>query len=740
MLKTRLAAALIALAGFGIGAQAAPLDAANVLAVMQRAADWQLAHLGQPSSRPETSDPRGWVVGAFDVGLAALADRSPDLNYAEAVYLQGAQQDWRLGPRLYHADDHVIGQSWIWAYERNHDPEMIAAVKHAFDAILAAPPAGSLDFDTPAAGKEASCQDRWCWSDALFMGPPAWAELARATGDPRYLAYADREFRATVARLFDQQESLFYRDTRFMAQRGPHGEKVFWSRGNGWAYAGLARLIQFLPPDNPERPRYVELFRRMSARLVALQKPDGYWPVSLLAPPEGTPPETSGTGFFTFGLAYGAAAGILAEPRYRAAAERGWAALVKAVEPDGKLGWVQQIGAGPDAVARGDTQLYGVGAFLLAGSAMFDLAHEGRAVTLVLHNPLALARRAARIEIPASLLPRAMTGEWVAAAAGEVAPVQRTERGAVTALDLPARAEIALALRPRLGFDPPFAGVAHASIPVKTDDGYRELPRFVVPPTHVIHDALLPIEGAGWESDRIAYRVYLDKRNAVDIYGKQQPAAILGAIGHEGQPSYHDEADWGMDVWRVGDSLGAGGLGVLRGRMAEQLGDMKRMVASVAASGPVLADLNVECRGWTLDGKPHALAADYTISAGSRLSVVSASAPGTPLIAGFGKYPNTTYFHSEKGAWGYMADWGLQSENGKDVLGAALFYPLAEVARTGDDGRSYYVVFKNPAKARYVFAGAWARDGGGIADLAAFRAFVERTARELSHPVSVAGR
>ena len=106
----------------------------------------------------------------------------------------------------------------------------------------------------------------------------------------------------------------------------------------------------------------------MSEKLITLQKPDGYWPVSLLGPKENTPPETSGTAFYTYGLAYGVRTGLLSEPRYRDATFKGWSALKAAVQPDGKLGWVQHIGVGPDAVKADDTELFGVGGFLLAGA------------------------------------------------------------------------------------------------------------------------------------------------------------------------------------------------------------------------------------------------------------------------------------------------------------------------------------------------------------------------------------
>jgi rhamnogalacturonyl hydrolase YesR len=742
----RLASTVLgALFCLGIAAQAGP-DPQQILSITQRVADWQLAHLNdrQANARPESYEPRGWVQGAFYVGLTALADRSSDPNHRQAVMQAGARENWQLGPRPFHADDHVIAQSWIWAYEHARDPKMIAPVRARFDAIIGAAPNTSLEFREGSPELEAACQDRWCWSDALFMGPPGWVELSRATGDPKYLAYADKEFWATAEALFSKDEQLFYRDSRFLTRKGPHGEKIFWSRGNGWVYAGLARIISFLPPDAPERARYVDLFRQMSDRIVGLQKPDGYWPVSLLGPPQETPPETSGTGFFTFGLAYGVASGMLTEPKYRTAAERGWAALVKAVEPDGKLGWVQQIGYAPDQVHREDTQLYGVGAFLLAGSAMIDLEKPHPSFRLTLQNPKSLVRTAARIEIPAALLPRGAGSDWVAVLGTQVAPLQLVKTGAVTVLDVPSKPTLALILRPRFGFDAPASRFARATIPVKDGDRYREAQSFVIPPTHTIHDPLLPIEGAGWESDRIGYRVYLDKRFVTDIYGKKLPGHILNRIG-QGGPSYHEENDWGMDIWRVGDSLGAGGLGVLSGGVASQIGAIRTMTASVAAQGPVLADIHVDCDGWMFKGKQRTLSSDFTISVGSRLSINTASAPGVPLVAGFAKHPNTNLIASPKSTrgWAYVATWGRQSDNGLDDVGTALFYPVAEITRTGDDGQTLYVQFKNPAKARYAFGAAWAKegaglpDGHGLADEASFRAWLDRTAEELSHPVTV---
>jgi unsaturated rhamnogalacturonyl hydrolase len=346
---------------------------------MESVADWQLAQLEShsgypPDINPTTWNPRGWIQGAFFVGLADLATRSGEPRFINAVMQRGATQQWKPGDRPLHADDQVIGQAYLWAYDYAHNPAMLAPLRANFDAILANPPQVSLEFqDDSARGDNLSCQARWCWSDALFMAPRTWAELSRASGDERYLAYADREFWATTDFLYDRQEHLYFRDSRFLRQRDARGRKIFWSRGNGWAIAGIARVLEVLPADHPSRPRYEALLREMAAKLVTLQTPGGYWPASLLAREETRTPETSGTAFIVYALAWGVNHKILAAGRYQDSIERGWDALARAVDASGKLGWVQQVGFAPDTVRARDTQFYAAGAFLLAGGQVLDL-------------------------------------------------------------------------------------------------------------------------------------------------------------------------------------------------------------------------------------------------------------------------------------------------------------------------------------------------------------------------------
>lgn len=386
--KTRVGAiaACLILGGCALNAHPTPIEAPYptavaqhpALASAQRVADWQLAHLDDFSYlrtfQRQSADPTGWIQATFYSGLTTLADTTQDPRYTEAVLSHGRALDWRLGKRPRHADDEAIGQPWIWAAARVADTEQarrLAPLRARFDTVLDAPSTVPLDFDE--APGDRACQVRWCWSDALFMAPPVWFELTRLTGDSRYAAHADQEYQAAVDKLYDREDHLFYRDSRFIGQPNAAGHKVFWSRGNGWTYAGLAAIIDSLPSGDARRARYVDLYREMSASLIKRQGAEGYWPVSLLDP--GGPPETSGTGFIVYGLAWGVNKGLLEGPEYNQAIARGWNALERAVDGDGRLGWVQQVGFAPDEVAATDTQLYGVGAYLMAASEIAKRPH-----------------------------------------------------------------------------------------------------------------------------------------------------------------------------------------------------------------------------------------------------------------------------------------------------------------------------------------------------------------------------
>ena len=356
----------------------ARLDSTKVTEVANRAADWQLARMNNfdyvRTFRDHTENPHGWVQGAFYVGLNRWAEQTNNPVYLQAMLAKGQANKWKLGDKDWHADDQVIGFSYAAVAARQNDLTLIAPTQKVFKKILANRATHSLEYVSDPTGQgEATCQRRWCWCDALFMAPPVWAAVGKLTGDPAYLNYVDEEYQATMDYLFDKNEQLFYRDGRFFERRSKNGKKIFWSRGNGWVFAGLPLLIEQIPAGDPRNQKYEDLFKTMAASLVKLQQPNGFWPSSLLDKDEFNVPESSGTGFMTFGLAWGINNGLLKREDYLPAVVSGWNGLASAVDASGKLGWVQQVGASPEKILPEDTQLYGVGALLLAAAEVRQL-------------------------------------------------------------------------------------------------------------------------------------------------------------------------------------------------------------------------------------------------------------------------------------------------------------------------------------------------------------------------------
>tara|TARA_R110002012_G_scaffold228025_1_gene400223 strand:+ start:5910 stop:7103 length:1194 start_codon:yes stop_codon:yes gene_type:complete len=349
----------------------------GVMAQMEKVANWQIArtqhmtHVGRARAGSEAYG--RWIQGAFYKGLTKLAERSENPFYEAWIGYVGKDHNWKLGKVKYFADDHVIAQTNLWYYRRHKNEEALTPVKETFDWLIEQAPDNSLEFVADRnKDKVHNCQWRWCWADALFMAPPALFELSSITGDPKYANYAHKEFKATIDYLQDPKTKLIFRDSRFFNKKGKFEEQVFWSRGMGWVYAGVVHSLESLPVGHKYRSYYEALYLQLSKTLVALQKADGAWPMSLLAGKNYKEPETSGTAFFTYGIIWGMNNGLLESEAYLPAAMKGWKVLSSAVHPDGKFGWVQGVNEKPDVVTKDDSQLFGVGAFLLAGSALYD--------------------------------------------------------------------------------------------------------------------------------------------------------------------------------------------------------------------------------------------------------------------------------------------------------------------------------------------------------------------------------
>ncbi len=320
----------------------------NVRYAMRKVADWQL---GQSPSKFD----QDWTYAPLYLGLLATTATTHDRRPHDAVLAAAESFQWKLwANRALHADDEAIAQAYEQLYLDKPDPVRIADARATFDRLVERP-------DDPA-------KDLWWWCDALFMAPAGLAEMSAITGDPRYREKMNTEWQITAKHLYDPQEHLFFRDSSYFGKTEANGKKIFWGRGNGWVLAGLVNVLKTLPKNDPSRSSYLALYREMSERVAGLQQTDGLWHSGLLDQRAYPLPEISGSAFFTYALAWGVHEGILDRATYLPVVQRAWAGLLQHVYADGRLGCIQPIGAAPGAFGPSSSYVYGVGAFLLAGS------------------------------------------------------------------------------------------------------------------------------------------------------------------------------------------------------------------------------------------------------------------------------------------------------------------------------------------------------------------------------------
>ena len=219
--------------------------------------------------------------------------------------------------------------------------------------------------------------DYWWWADGLYMVMPVMTKLYHITGNTQYLDKMADYFAYANSIMYDPVEKIYYRDAKYIypKHKSVNGKKDFWARGNGWVIAALAKVLEDLPANDKNRKEYESKFLGLAASVKRMQQKEGYWTRSMMDPQHAPGPETSGTAFFTYGLLWGINNGYLDKAEYGPAIQKAWNYLTQtAVQPNGKIGYVQPIGerAIPGQIVNKDsTAGFGVGAFLLAATEMY---------------------------------------------------------------------------------------------------------------------------------------------------------------------------------------------------------------------------------------------------------------------------------------------------------------------------------------------------------------------------------
>lgn len=312
-----------------------------------------------------------WTRAVYYEGLMALYSIYPQQKYFQYMYDWGEAHKWtpRDGNTTRDADNYCCSQLYIDMYRITREWRMIQNAKVNADMLV----------NTPQVND-------WWWIDAIQMGMPVLAKLGAETGDEKYFdkmwdMYEYSRNQHGENGMYNQKEGLWWRDHDFdPPYKEPNGKNCYWSRGNGWVYAALVRVLSEVPANEKHRADYINDFLAMSRALKDCQRPDGFWNASLHDETNFGGKETSGTSLFVYGMAWGVRNGLLDRKEYLPILLKAWNAMVNdSVHPNGLLGYVQGTGKEPkdsqpvtyDKVP--DFEDFGVGCFLLAGTEVYKL-------------------------------------------------------------------------------------------------------------------------------------------------------------------------------------------------------------------------------------------------------------------------------------------------------------------------------------------------------------------------------
>lgn len=705
------------------------LSPAVVFAAMQKTANWQIAEIEKNGWRYPSTD---WTNGAYYAGQmewAKIANDEKQLQFLKAV---GVKNKWTGGPERFFADDYCVGQTYAELFMQYKDSAMIKPMIELGNDILNQPHTESLlwNFEGGLHNRE------WAWCDALFMGPPTLGYLYKITGNKKYIDGMNKLWWKSTNYLYDTTENLYFRDSRFFNRKEKNGAKVFWSRGNGWVIAGIARILNNMPANYPDRKRYEKIFKAMAKRIASLQQADGTWHASLLDPASYAPKETSGTGFFAYSLAWGINNGLLSYNEYYPTVKKAWNALVGCVHENGKLGFVQVPGAAPEKVTYDDTEVYGVGAFLLAGTELFKLLFEKEKGTkVIVENTTVVNRQYEMVEIKweklAALKFNSKNIVVINVQTGEEVPSQLIYNGS--------------SLPQSLIFQSGATAGSSSFFMLK-----KQKPGTYAAKTY---GRLVPerMDDFAWENDRIAFRMYgpaLEKNgevsNGIDVWAKRTNKLVINDWYKTND--YHKDHGEGLDFYGVGKTLGAGGVAPF---INNSLYPSKNFTTyKIIENGPLRTKFQLNYAGWNAAGINVKETKTITLDAGSFLNKVevkySFANATIPVAAGIAISPGEGESWNQTGKYGLLAYKQPAQENGIISLGVVIPQPavageidLAEKDHYNHTGHFILATTINKNKPFTYYQGANWNKEGSFQSFDDWKQYLQNKLLQLDNPLKI---
>ena len=264
---------------------------------------------------------------------------------------------------------------------------------------------------------------------------------------------------------------------------------------------------------------------------------------------------------------------------------------------------------------------------------------------------------------------------------------------------------------------------------------FKNVQDLTLPSTHTDHSYYIRYEGPGWESNKVGYRLYLDWRNAIDIFGKLTEDRVLQDVGQDGFDSYHNMSDWGADILKVGKGLGIGSIGRVVNNELLHFNKVENTSARVENSKSN-SKVFVSYKGWETNGETTDLSSELTIYPDQRYTrhTIQTSKALNGIVTGIVnlyKLPSIRKTSANQ-QWAYIASYGKQTLF-DDHLGMAVFYRTEDVEKVYEGATDHLVQFKpSTKKITFYFLGAWEKEQNGIRTEAEFLKYLDENLDRLN--------
>ncbi|QZK90133.1 DUF4861 domain-containing protein [Flavobacterium sp. CHNK8] len=257
---------------------------------------------------------------------------------------------------------------------------------------------------------------------------------------------------------------------------------------------------------------------------------------------------------------------------------------------------------------------------------------------------------------------------------------------------------------------------------------FKNVQKLKLAPEHTDHSFDIRYEGPGWESNKIGYRLYLDWRNAIDIFGKKTDAVVLPQVGQDGFDSYHEMSDWGSDILKAGKGIGIGSIDRYLNNERLHFYEVDSTLANVENKSKS-SGVYIQYYGWKTAGEKIDFTSRLTIAPNQRHTqhTIQASKAISGICTGIVKQKNTEVFKkvSQNKRWAYLATYGKQSLV-PDQLGMAIFYEVSTIESEVNAEFDHLLIF-NPSTqpVTFYFLGAWEQEKDGIKNKEAFVKYLD---------------